>query len=128
MFVHLYVRSYVRTYAKGGKEEAEFLFFNKRQELLPREYVRTYVRTYKFLNFQIFRFSDFQIFGFSDFQIFRTCFSWIRNGDLDSKMVLDSKRDFEFEKGREFENIDFFKKLSHERVLPSRIWITDGLG
>jgi hypothetical protein len=37
-------------------------------------------------------------------------------------MDLDSKRDFEFEEGREFENIYLKKKKSHERVLPSRIF------
>ena len=60
---------------------------------------------------------ELRILVFPYVRIYFSVFLRIRNGDLDSnmvldsKIVLDSKRDFEFEKGREFENIDFFKKI-----------------
>ena len=54
---------------------------------------------------------------------------------LDSKQGLGFEKGLEFEKGLgferglEFEKGDFLKKnLSPGRILPSRIWITNGLG
>ena len=53
---------------------------------------------------------------------------------LDSKQGLGFERGLEFEKGLgfergfEFERGDLKKNLSPRRILPSRIWITNGLG
>ena len=47
---------------------------------------------------------------------------------LEFEKGLGFEKGFGFEKGLEFEKGDLKKNLSPERVLPSRIWITNSLG